>query len=725
MTRDSRWFPATFAGLLLLFVASSGAPAAQELTWVWTGGPEGAHVTSFLATPRGTLLAGTENGGLFRSTDGGESWSSEAPGLTWPCCNYGVPSLAASATALYAGTWGGGVYRSDDDGESWYPTGAIPDEGYPLILGLATCFHGERVYASGQFGVVRSDDGGATWTAADDGLPAAWVWGLALRGTVLYARLEQNVYRLDPESQTWSAWEEGLPSTLGMQSIRASGSGLYLSTHDGGVHVLDCDDETWVPFNTGLYDDNVDCTVEAGSSIYAGLMGGGAYRYDWAGGSWSAVNDGLWNWDIRTMAAVGAVPYAGTFGAGVFRYDPGSESWAASTTGMTAPLLNSLVTDGTHVFAGGHGCGVHVSHDEGGSWQAAVNGLGDHSVFALVQHGGDLFAGTWIGVWKSGDLAQSWSSAGLTSEGIFALSSAGATLYAGTFWGEVFSSSNGGETWDAVGSGLPTGTVRNIVRLGPTLYAALDGQGVFRLEEEETEWVAINTGLPELAIGALAESGGDLFVGHPSSGVYRWSEGTQAWEATGLTSTQIFTLADTPDGLMAGARGQLFVSADAGESWTLEYEGLREWLSVRAIAVGDDEYFTALECGGVWRAPRESGAVDAPDLGGDTGPGGDGGAAGRAAAGVGPHALTVEPNPFHDGARIAFRLERPARVELAVFDAAGRSVASLVSAVLPAGAQAVRWDGTRGDGARVSAGVFFVRLRVGDEAWTVREVRVR
>ncbi len=64
-----------------------------------------------------TLYAGTRDGGVFKSTDGGGNWSAVNTGLgdTW------VTSLAIdpmTPTTIYAGTENG-VFKSIDGGESW------------------------------------------------------------------------------------------------------------------------------------------------------------------------------------------------------------------------------------------------------------------------------------------------------------------------------------------------------------------------------------------------------------------------------------------------------------------------------------------------------------------------------------------------------------------------------------------------------------------------------
>jgi len=71
------------------------------------------------------------------------------------------------------------------------------------------------------------------------------------------------------------------------------------------------------------------------------------------------------------------------------------------------------------------------------------------------------------------------------------------------------------------------------------------------------------------------------------------------------------------------------------------------------------------------------------------------------------------PNPFNPTTAITFDLPASAPVRVTVFDAAGRQVAVLVDAVMPAGRQAVRWDGRDASGRSVASGVYFARVEAG------------
>src|SRR5262249_33507125 len=80
------------------------------------------------------------------------------------------------------------------------------------------------------------------------------------------------------------------------------------------------------------------------------------------------------------------------------------------------------------------------------------------------------------------------------------------------------------------------------------------------------------------------------------------------------------------------------------------------------------------------------------------------------------------PNPAKDGGTIHFRLPATERVELTVFDVAGREVARLVSGTLSAGPHDVAWARTDAQGHRVAAGVYLARIKAGANERTLNVV---
>jgi flagellar hook assembly protein FlgD len=71
------------------------------------------------------------------------------------------------------------------------------------------------------------------------------------------------------------------------------------------------------------------------------------------------------------------------------------------------------------------------------------------------------------------------------------------------------------------------------------------------------------------------------------------------------------------------------------------------------------------------------------------------------------------PNPFNPATTIAFEVPVAGRVHLAVYDARGALVRTLVDGALPAGPWREQWDGRDQRGRAVASGVYFVRLAAG------------
>lgn len=85
--------------------------------------------------------------------------------------------------------------------------------------------------------------------------------------------------------------------------------------------------------------------------------------------------------------------------------------------------------------------------------------------------------------------------------------------------------------------------------------------------------------------------------------------------------------------------------------------------------------------------------------------------------------LELGENPFAQELSLRFFLPTPCRVEFEVYDIQGRKVRG-ESYGTRTGAQSLTWDGRDGRGHEVGSGIFWIRLRAGDEALTRRVVRV-
>jgi photosystem II stability/assembly factor-like uncharacterized protein len=109
----------------------------------------------FAADP--VLFAGTAGEGVFRSSDGGKTWS--PAGLT----GQRVSDLVWLGPFLYAAT-GGGVQRSEDLGRTWVPLleGLERRPVHRLLFPLAPA-SGAEIFAATDQGIWRTPDGGQHW----------------------------------------------------------------------------------------------------------------------------------------------------------------------------------------------------------------------------------------------------------------------------------------------------------------------------------------------------------------------------------------------------------------------------------------------------------------------------------------------------------------------------------------------------------------------------------
>lgn len=144
---------------------------------------------------------------------------------------------------LYAGTYGtilGGVFKSTDGGNTWLATGLTIKNIY--CLAVNPLFPG-TVYAGTEGeGVYKSQDGGSTWVAKRSGLPSrASVHALAINPStpsVLYAGTSSGgVYQSSDAGKNWTALNSGLTNLfiLALAIDPALPSTLYSGTYGGGA----------------------------------------------------------------------------------------------------------------------------------------------------------------------------------------------------------------------------------------------------------------------------------------------------------------------------------------------------------------------------------------------------------------------------------------------------------------------------------------------------------
>jgi photosystem II stability/assembly factor-like uncharacterized protein len=257
-------------------------------TWVHLGLREGQQIPALVVDPRdpnkvfaavlGHPYGPNQERGIFRSTDGGNTWQK----ILYKDENTGGSDIEmdlSNPDVLYASLWearegpwednnqfqgiGGGLFKSTDAGNTWHPlTNGLPknvtqinvaiaaSQPSRLYAAVATTDHGE--YGSGAgLGVYRSDDTGETWhVATTDPRPAMRIGGGDL-----------PVIRVDPKNPdvVYSVSIVTLRSTDGgktWMSIRGAPGGddyqnLWINPNDPNIILVVSDQGAIVTVNGG------------------------------------------------------------------------------------------------------------------------------------------------------------------------------------------------------------------------------------------------------------------------------------------------------------------------------------------------------------------------------------------------------------------------------------------------------------------------------------------
>jgi len=165
----NRVFAATEVGVLL---SADGGDSWK------TAGLNGLGVRAVVQDPSNSarLWAGTQDDGIFGTTDGGTTWKRMNDGLQHKTV-YTIAVHPNNSSLVYLGTHGGGVYRTENGGRKWERRS--DGLGNPDVHSLLVLKTNPNTVFAGTLngGLFRSADGGNTWqfNSQDEGQ----VWGLS------------------------------------------------------------------------------------------------------------------------------------------------------------------------------------------------------------------------------------------------------------------------------------------------------------------------------------------------------------------------------------------------------------------------------------------------------------------------------------------------------------------------------------------------------------------
>jgi photosystem II stability/assembly factor-like uncharacterized protein len=365
-----------------------------------------------------------------------------------------------------------------------------------------------------------------------------------------------------------------------------------------------------------------------------GIASGLAVHTSW-GATWSEIDSGLSRTEVnlRTIVVAPKTPatiYASAFGADgsgrIFKTTDGAASWKAISSIVA---VNSVFVDpqNSSVVYALTGRGILKSTNSGQSWTRASAGLPDTFVSLLAidpVSTSNLYAVAGSGIFKTTNGGEGWSALETgfppntffssllidpgTPSNIYATASAPQN---GPLTFGIAKSMDGGETWNALNTGLPASASVRLLAIAPTspstLYAISSvsgpagppGQGMLKSTDGGQSWSAVNIGLP---FGALVASVvidpkdaaaiylAVVFPSAEAGGILKSTDGGESWRAisTGLpANTPIQSLAIDPvtsSTMYLIADGTLFKSTDGGTHWSKSANGLAA-VDIGALAV--------------------------------------------------------------------------------------------------------------------------------------------
>lgn len=379
----------------------------------------------------GTILVGTERGGVFRSSDSGRSAKAANFGLSElnVLCLACAPGWPKKPVA-FAGTVDG-LFRSTNGGRAWRLChGDL--EGLP-VQAVVVSPRFERdglVYAATEEdGLFRSRDGGNTWEAigydiADRTINCLWISPKFAETRSLLAGTSSSGLYLSTDAG--ESWQQVLNSGNAVLALAGDDETQFAGHHNAGVYRSNDGGKSWEPSQDGLHANPLtQLLVASGGTLFAAGPDTGIYcstdGYNWqplaslpplAGLSAFAVAP---DYDRRPLLAVSDIE------AGLFLSTDGGATWSETASEQVTALCMGIgAGSALHLFAGtGDGRLLH-STDAGATWQT-IEAFGGAAVIRLeasprFADDSILVAGTRdsadpsapVSIWRSSDAGQNW-----------------------------------------------------------------------------------------------------------------------------------------------------------------------------------------------------------------------------------------------------------------------------------------------------------------------------
>ncbi len=565
---------------------------------------------SLLISPTDSRVVylGTSDGQLFKSEDGGLSWSLLLPGLDRRQLVIDTLVEDPGGTGrLYAAGWdlrsdGGGLFESKDAGHTWnqvdLPGVNVAVRGFAISKGNPSC-----MIAGTGAGVFVSSDGGENWSRTGAKIEAfrqaesvaidprnprllfVGTWHLGYRSTDFGRTWWRNDSGFIADSDVFSiSIDERKPGTM----FASACTGLYRSVDHGA---------SWTRlrvFPKSFLVRAQIVSIDPGNSarVYGGTTEG-LFRSLDSGRSWQRITPSDWVVNaIQVDPEDSKVILIGTELHGVLRSDNGGKSWKDSNTGFVSRSITRVFADPTvpgRILAGERSGesvgGYYVFDNRADGWvdldRNEIPGTGMLSLLVLPGSEGRI-VGTAHGAFLQRPDTPGWTSlpGPISKVSVYDL-----TVDHRNEW--IFA----GTDDDVYRARLPELDFQKpqFYRFIPRVFSLLASRerperlfagthlGVLRSEDSGATWSFATAGIPDHTIIenlAFAPGREDRIYAGTTAGLYVSRDGGNAWQRIpddrlGTDIPAIIFLNASGARIMAagGFSGGVFLSEDAGIHW--------------------------------------------------------------------------------------------------------------------------------------------------------------